>query len=184
MTLTEYLVMRNGCVNKGKKKGEKPKAYLSPKEAEAFGIDMKAGWPKRYADLEIPTELSNKFFKRLMKSPYTAPRTKTRATAAILKESNVNGQHVYLMKNSFGLYKIGIAKDPFKRRSSLSTTSGIEVELVAFWKVDEKAYDVEQSLHREFKQYRKMGEWFEFNSYCITEIESKMTCNFERVYLN
>lgn len=184
MTLTEYLIARNGYSRGGKKPYTKPVCYLTDAEIKAFGIETKSGWPKRYGNMELPKDLTDRF---LVKRAYDMNISKTKresARNAISGKMNYTDQKVYLMKNSLGLYKIGIAKDPAKRASSLSCTSGIPVQLIAFWEVEEAALTVERHLHSVFKSKRQAGEWFRLNSYCIPEIEANMFGNYERVYLS
>ncbi len=72
-----------------------------------------------------------------------------------------DAQKLYLMKNEFGLTKIGISKHPSKRAAELENASGVAVELVASWETARPAIEVEQSLHRIFSDRRKSGEWFD-----------------------
>lgn len=70
--------------------------------------------------------------------------------------------HVYIIKASNGCYKIGISFNPRKRIVSLRRE-------VADWAADleivhviasNKAYILEQSLHKRFAAQRVIGEWF------------------------
>lgn len=72
-------------------------------------------------------------------------------------------QKLYLMKNEIGLYKIGISSDPLRRLKAVANSSGISVELISEWKTGRNAKFVESELHEQFKQHRKMGEWFDFD---------------------
>lgn len=69
---------------------------------------------------------------------------------------------VYLMKNAFGLYKIGVSNDPEYRRRSIECNSGVPTELVKFWSVDNRkeAFALETYLHKQYKDCRTHGEWF------------------------
>lgn len=73
-------------------------------------------------------------------------------------------QKLYLMENDFGLIKIGISKDPTRRCRELQNASGTEVKILNEFKVPAmcgSSYELEQSLHKQFKNLRKKGEWFE-----------------------
>ncbi|AUR91450.1 hypothetical protein NVP1161O_008 [Vibrio phage 1.161.O._10N.261.48.C5] len=70
-------------------------------------------------------------------------------------------QKLYIMKNAFGLYKIGISKNVEQRRKQLQNTSGVDIEVLeTFTTVNITAYEVEQYLHEVFSEFRKNGEWF------------------------
>lgn len=87
-------------------------------------------------------------------------------------------QKLYLMENSSELNKIGIAKNPIKRRRQLELTSGMKIKILKCWTtLDAKAFEVEQYLHRLFSRRRVQGEWFtnisipdiEYAGYELTE---------------
>jgi len=70
-------------------------------------------------------------------------------------------QLLYVMKNEFGLFKIGISNNPNRRVKELSNTSGVPCEIVkVFDTYNTPAFTVEQSLHKHFTDTRKAGEWF------------------------
>lgn len=74
------------------------------------------------------------------------------------------------MENSSLLNKIGIAKNPDKRRRQLELASGMKIKIIKCWTtLDAKAFEVEQYLHRLFSRRRKQGEWFDNIS--ISDIE-------------
>lgn len=68
-------------------------------------------------------------------------------------------QKLYIMKNSFGLIKIGISKDPLGRANTLRLASGIPVEVIRTIDCPD-SYQVEQYLHEQFIDNRQEGEWF------------------------
>lgn len=70
-------------------------------------------------------------------------------------------QSLYLMKNSLGLYKVGISHNPESRRRQLQNAGGHNVQLIRIWNVCH-AYYIEQKIHREFERVRMRGEWFCF----------------------
>lgn len=75
---------------------------------------------------------------------------------------------VYVIYNpDNNLYKIGETSEPEHRLSNLRTASGcdlkpiIRIRLEPLW--DEKSKIVERTLHKFFKDKRRIGEWFELN---------------------
>lgn len=66
---------------------------------------------------------------------------------------------VYLMRNSLGLYKIGVSKNVEERRKRIENNSGTFTEIVCEWD-NENAYYTEQKLHSYFEKERQAGEWF------------------------
>lgn len=73
----------------------------------------------------------------------------------------MNDQRLYLMENDAQLNKIGIAKNPSKRKRQLELASGLSIKIVRCWRtLDASAHHVEQYLHRLFSRRRLNGEWF------------------------
>lgn len=74
-----------------------------------------------------------------------------------------NSQLLYLMKNSLGIYKIGVSKDPEIRKNQIRLSSGANIEILSSFKPKINcAITLENHLHKKFKKYRKNGEWFDF----------------------
>lgn len=70
-------------------------------------------------------------------------------------------QQVYLMKNSQGIYKIGVSETPEKRRMQVQGACGYKVALLASWTITgTTAKRVEKALHDYYKVTRLEGEWF------------------------
>jgi len=70
-------------------------------------------------------------------------------------------QELYVMKNEYGLYKIGISKDPERRRRQLKNAGGVGIDLLISLRVL-SAREEEKKLHQRFKTSRKQGEFFKF----------------------
>ena len=65
------------------------------------------------------------------------------------------------MENEAELNKIGIAKNPIKRKRQLELASGLNIKIIKCWiTLDATARSVEQYLHRLFSRRRLQGEWF------------------------
>jgi hypothetical protein len=65
---------------------------------------------------------------------------------------------VYLMRRG-DAYKIGHSRNPEARVCSIQTGSPEQIELLAYWAVDD-ACAVERGLHRRYAHCRLHGEWF------------------------
>lgn len=74
-------------------------------------------------------------------------------------------KQVYVMQNSEGLVKIGISNNPEQRRRGLVNASGFNVDLLYTSSMIGNADEIERSLHLEFANYRKKGEWFLVDSH-------------------
>lgn len=84
-----------------------------------------------------------------------------------------NRQYVYLIKSESGLFKIGISTNPRARLSAIISSSGMGAELLAFYKTELPARDIEKKLHKLFETYRVRGEWFDFpDTYSLERFET------------
>ena len=161
------------------------KKHLSSIEFDYFGIfDRTKGWFKRNENLELTQEQINKVYFRTsgLKGKHKS-KTVGRIANAVKDYEVTDNKYVYLMKNENNMLKIGISVDPVKRARNISTSSGVPTHLVAFWKVDRRAVEVESKLLKHFKRSSTLGEWFQPNSFSIQEIEDQMDCGFERKFL-
>lgn len=86
-------------------------------------------------------------------------------------------QVLYLMKNSFGLYKIGISRQPDNRRIQIQNASGVDVELIRTFRTTAPAPYMERKLHRRLDNKRCNGEWFHFENCeeAVKAIEALLT---------
>tara|TARA_R110000823_G_scaffold299822_1_gene420566 strand:+ start:887 stop:1234 length:348 start_codon:yes stop_codon:yes gene_type:complete len=102
-----------------------------------------------------PCEYSLRGFNKQQIQEYTKRNTK----------KSINTK-TYLIKNRRnGFYKIGRSKDPLKREQTLQSEEP-DIVMVKTW--DE---DIECKLHKEYKDYRVRGEWFNLN-----EIQVRYIC--------
>lgn len=70
-------------------------------------------------------------------------------------------QRLYLMENSNTLNKIGISKNPLRRKRQIELASGTKVIIIKCWEtLDANALEVERYLHARFSRKRLEGEWF------------------------
>tara|TARA_B100000212_G_C27355295_1_gene525577 strand:+ start:1167 stop:1463 length:297 start_codon:yes stop_codon:yes gene_type:complete len=77
-----------------------------------------------------------------------------------------NKDHLYIIQSDFtGMIKIGRSKNPSKRLKQLQTGNPNKLKLIASFK--EMGWR-EKLIHENLKQFRKEGEWFDYN--CIGSI--------------
>ncbi|CEF89621.1 hypothetical protein [Pseudomonas phage vB_PaeM_PAO1_Ab17] len=73
-------------------------------------------------------------------------------------------QFLYLMRNDFKLFKIGVAMDPWKRAKAIANTSGVPTYVVKYWDCGNvPAITIERLAHDVLKESRLCGEWFKLN---------------------
>lgn len=175
MKLSEYFEIRNGSNRIGK-----PIKALSKVEARILGLDMtKSGWAN--ANTDYSQEDIKKCILHVIKSDWINIKFRNRLYDYFNKANfGTDQQKLYLLKNSQGLYKIGISKDPFKRAQSLANASGYKISVAAIWEMS-SARKQEQDLHKAFYEQREVGEWFS-GLLTIEMIESKITQDFKLVY--
>lgn len=81
-------------------------------------------------------------------------------------------KHLYMMYDpSIGAAKIGISKQPKKRKSTLESARPGELELISTWDVN-NARRAEKRIHNRLLERSVGGEWFEMESNTIQNIKS------------
>lgn len=72
---------------------------------------------------------------------------------------------VYVVENQHGHVKIGVSQDVQGRISTLSNQGGFKVNNMYATEHCSNAYQLENRLHKQFKEKKINGEWFsiEFN---------------------
>ena len=71
--------------------------------------------------------------------------------------------HVYAIQNEFGLVKIGFAHNPDNRFKTIEANSGLKIVESYVSPVCFNFAEIEKSLHNQFANFRKAGEWFEID---------------------
>ena len=85
-----------------------------------------------------------------------------------MKESKLNSitknlikhKKIYLMRNDFDLFKIGVSVNPKRRRSEIERNSGTPTYIIKEIETKTNPYIVETALHKRFEKFRKSGEFF------------------------
>lgn len=137
---------------------------LSYEQCRLLGVkDLKKGWYNRYKNNVVDDDV-------WVMAVETLGRTKQ--AESIRKKGGVRTlQHLYLFRSESGLYKIGISQDVKKRALSIKSSSGFEVEILSVWNTGNRdSRSVERALHDYLKDFRKIGEWFEFRDESVVDI--------------
>lgn len=111
---------------------------------------------------------------KMLKEWVNIPINKTKNHSdSFFESSNItyNNTKTYLIKNRRnGFYKIGRSKDPLKREQTLQSEEP-DIVMVKTWDKD-----IESLLHKDYKDYRVRGEWFE-----LSKVQVKYICTkYER----
>lgn len=88
--------------------------------------------------------------------------------------------HVYVMVAESGRVKVGISRNPEKRRRELELSSGGQVKLVHSQE-HENARDVEREVHTTLRKKRIFGEWFDVCSGEAIEAIERAWNDYSRV---
>lgn len=119
-------------------------------QLEVFGMNrsqLTQGWYKRFKNTPVPNE---EMWEALLNS--ITPNE-------VKKAPNKAGQKLYVIRNFWGDYKIGIAKDVSKRIKDLLVANSEPLTVVRVYNVF-SARKVEKTLHERYKLLHKRGEWF------------------------
>jgi prophage antirepressor-like protein len=101
------------------------------------------------------------FYKRLRVSSVAVYPAQSRATAMQAKTSALEIAHLYIVENTLGLVKIGIAGNPAKRIKSLEAASGAPITRQHISPPCLRCRELEAAMHRHFAEHRQAGEWFQ-----------------------
>lgn len=143
----------------------KKHSNLNSVEAMEFGVkDFTKGWTKRYAE----NTAKDGVLQRLVDNESVSQTTRVRIKAFVrnkdkptTRKVNLKSKYLYLIKNELGRYKIGVSEDPTHRAKVLSTAGGYYCDCVYYWDLKEyPPFKIEAHLHKVFKKYRILGEWF------------------------
>ena len=68
--------------------------------------------------------------------------------------------YVYVLLNDVGLIKIGITDKPYNRFISIQNSSGSMITDYYLSESISNNYEIEQYLHKHFKKYNTVAEWY------------------------
>lgn len=172
MKFTDYMKIRNT--------NPKSKNSLSTGEASILGIDVTVkGWMNK--DINLTDSQVERAVDFALKSKFVRQGVKNNLRPFYMKSfDGMDLQYVYLMENELGMLKIGISSNPIKRARTLSTGSGLIVNIICYWQIANPARTTEAKLHKLFKAYKISGEWFKSGSFTKEDIESNFNFAFNR----
>lgn len=160
---------------------------LTKMEIQFFGLpDTKSGWKLRYQYYTISDahlralQTTSTLKKSYVKMAKTLSKEASRKESKLAKAAG-RTRYLYLMQNLQGHVKIGISYDVLKRARALTTSSGSQVRVIAFWKTEGNVEREEKRLLKLFKVNSLEGEWFKSGSVTIEMIENNSSCILERV---
>lgn len=101
---------------------------------------------------------------------------------AIQEEPSSKFSHLYfIQQGNKGPLKIGVSNNPYRRLGGLQTASPVRLRLLFFYKIrPTKVHEVEDRIHRCFKDDRLEGEWFFPSANLIDFICSEIKSQAER----
>jgi hypothetical protein len=77
--------------------------------------------------------------------------------------------YMYVIKAPSLQYKIGVSADPEHRLRTLCHISGMELKFVLLKKTEDYK-KLERVIHKEYKNFRVLGEWFLLSEYQLLTI--------------
>lgn len=87
------------------------------------------------------------------------------------------GNYVYVLLNDVGLVKIGITDSPYERFITIQNVSGSLITKFYLSESIENNYEIEQKLHKYFKKYNSVAEWYK-------NIDFNNVVNYVKKYIN
>jgi len=115
--------------------------------------------------LKYSTEYRAKFiicFSKMKKSIMNM--FKAKVIESVLPQDNRDRQYIYVIKNPENdRVKIGVSNNVEKRLKTLETGAGTKLDLVYQSIICSNAFDIENTVHKHFQEYRVFGEWFEID---------------------
>jgi hypothetical protein len=115
----------------------------------------------RHLDKRYSTKVARQFVKATKKKP-----------KAVLN-------YVYILESG-GYYKIGRTTGAVKRLQDIARTIiPFETQIVFLVKIDNAA-ECEAEMHREYKEHRVRGEWFELTEWEVAQLQRKILSFRER----
>jgi hypothetical protein len=86
-------------------------------------------------------------------------------------KSKVTGYIYWIQQATTGYTKIGVSVDPYKRLSSLQVASPTRLTLIHKKRYNNcDLYEIEKRIHRQYKEYHVLGEWFALPQDVVTNL--------------
>jgi len=93
-------------------------------------------------------------------------------TSKVIAENG--GGHVYIIDNGTGKVKIGKTANPSSRIKTIETQSGIPISQVYVSPMCFNYQKLEVKTHKEFNQFRAIGEWFKADFDTVKDFVSSL----------
>ena len=118
---------------------------------------------KRYKEIALIVNRSVPWCRKYLRKDRSKIQAKKQVSQMLKRKDCEEIQKVYLFINAFNYYKIGISYSPTLRRTQVASSSGIPTDILGVWEVA-NARETEKYLHKQYKKYRQVGEWFFFGA--------------------
>ena len=87
----------------------------------------------------------------------------------LYKDNFIQPNIIYIIKNlNTNYYKIGITSDIDRRFRQLQLQSGCKLQILDWYALDIcndlSAQEIEKILHKEYKEYNIIGEWYDIDN--------------------
>ena len=174
ITLQQYLYLKTRSIDKNVLSSS-----LTSTEIKLFDIKIKKGWYSKDKDKRIPLNIAKRACRPILSDRGIPFKIKRNVLESLYygEFDPFDEQFLYLIINENGHSKIGISKHPFIRSNGIQNGSGYKNIKITFWALKDIARRVESYLHKEFKIYRTLGEWFSIEI-SPEQIMEKLPCKY------
>ena len=87
---------------------------------------------------------------------------KARIVEKVIPQLSTSRSFVYIIREEGNKrFKVGVSNNPEKRSKTLQTGSPEDLTLIYTSMVCSNSFEIESSVHKEFKEYLLRGEWFD-----------------------
>lgn len=130
---------------------------ITKEQAVAFGVtDFKKGWVKRFGNNVVDIDTWKEMISGISHYNRKVVKKSQRVSPSL-------DQYLYLFKSEDERYKVGVTNDLQKRRSSVRSSSGLNISIEGAWSPGSfKAVYLESLLLDKYKKFKTIGEWLKF----------------------
>lgn len=142
---------------------------LTDYQKKLFGIKEKrlpSGWYNKYKNIQV----DDTTWSELMCS------VAEYKDALKLKQNNKPFKYIYIIKNYWGHFKIGMTGDIKTRMNDLSVGNSMPLKLVQLYAKKGRVRLVESLLHKKYQDIRLNGEWFD-STLPLSDVDSFLLSN-------
>lgn len=96
-------------------------------------------------------------------------------------DKKIQSKQIYIFKNmQYPILKIGMSDNPLKRMKSVQGAAGFELEFYFESEPVINPATIERLIHKELKDYRTGGEWFDIDAEEALKIVKKIVSDSEK----